>query len=173
MTQVFQGPTRSDPTPTELSPFARPTLEQYSTMIREQAGLVNLTMLNIAFRGDPGQDVPVRARSTGAGYEFSDPATTENDHLRGSWLVFERLPGEALRARAFKTVEGASAEFSAKLSMQLRGEVTMRQFQTQAEDHRGRHLQISFEGEGPQGKFDMLMAPISTALDQATRFFGV
>lgn len=171
MQQVHQGPSRSTPPSTEVTPFARPTLEQYSTMIREQAGLKDLMALNVAFRGDPGDDVGVQVRSKGAGYEFTDSIVAENDHMRGAWLVFEKLPGDALRARAFKTLEGASAEFSTKLAMQRQGDVTMREFQTKPDEHRGRHIQVSFQGEGPQGKLGMVMAPISTALDQATRLF--
>ena len=127
--------------------------------------------MNLAFRGDPGVDVPVHVRGSGAGYAFAEPEALHNDQLRGAWLVFEKLPGDALRARAFKTIEGASAEFSTKLVLQQRGDVTIREFQTQAEDHRGRNMQISFEGEGVHGKLGMLMAPISVALDQATRLF--
>lgn len=171
MTQFFQGPTRSNSTPTELQPFARPTLEQYSAMIREQAGLRDLATVNFAFRGDPGVDVPVQVRGAGGGFEFADSRAVENDEMRGAWLVFEKLPGEALRARAFKTIEGASAEFSAKLSLQQHGDVTIRELQSKADDHRGRNLQVSFDGEGVHGKLGMVMAPISTAMDQATRLF--
>jgi hypothetical protein len=140
-------------------------------MIREQAGLRDLATVNLAFRGDPGIDVPVQVRSSGAGYEFAEAGALENDHMRGAWLVFEKLPGDALRARAFKTIEGASAEFSAKLLLQRQGDVAMRELQAKADDHRGRNIQVSFDGEGVHGKLGMVMAPISVALDQATRLF--
>jgi hypothetical protein len=146
-------------------------LEQYSAMIREQAGLRDLATLNYAFRGDPGVDVPVQFRGAGAGFEFADSSVLENEQMRGAWLVFEKLPGDALRARAFKTIEGASAELSAKISLQQRGDVTMRELQSKADEHRGRNIQISFDGEGALGKLGMVMAPISTALDHATRLF--
>lgn len=170
MFSVFNGSDRSNTADSELSRFARPSLSQYATLICEQAGLRDLSQVYRAFCGDPGQEFGVRMRTHGSGYEF-ERGSDLDDTLRAGWVVFEKLPGDALRARVFKTVEGASAEFSAKLSLQTSGAVTMREFEAKPDSHRGRFLQVAFEGTGVAGECSMLMAPISTALDTATRLF--
>ena len=170
MFSVFRGSDKSASLSPELSPFARPSLSQYATLVCQQAGLFDLSEVYRAFRGDPGQDIAVRARSHGSGYEF-EREPSRDDTLRGGWVVFEKLPGDALRARVFRTLEGASAEFSAKLSLQASGDVTMREFETKPDSHRGRFLHVAFEGQGAAGECCMLMAPIATALDTATRLF--
>jgi len=170
MVSVFGGSNRSDPGASEQSPFERPTLSDYSALICEQAGLRDLSQLHQAFCGDPGRVLAVRVKAHGAGYEL-ERECREDDTLRSGWLVFEKLAGNTVRARAFKTIAGASAEFSARLSLQSSGDVTMREFETKPDSHRGRFVQIVFEGQNKSGECKMLLAPIDTALETATRLF--
>ena len=156
----------------EDSRFARPTLPQYSTLILEQAGIESLAKLSYAFLGDPGRDVPISQREAGGGYEFTEHNTLQNEHFRGAWLVFEKHSDDTIRARAFQTLEGASAEFSTRLVLHDKGDVSMRELSGQPEQHRGRNIQITFEGSDPGGVSAMVLAPIGVALDTASRLFS-
>jgi hypothetical protein len=156
----------------EDSRFARPTLRQYSTSILEKVGLTNLSQLSYIFLGDPGRDVPVWQRSLGGGYEFAKHDTLQDESLRGAWLVFEKHSDDTIRARAFRTLEGASAEFSTRLALHETGDVSMRELSTQPDQHRGRTLQITFEGTDAGGASAMVLAPISVAIDTASRLFS-
>jgi hypothetical protein len=159
-------------TPVADTRFARPTLLQYSTMILEQAGIESLAKLSHAFLGDPGRDVPISQRQAGGGYEFTQHGTLQNERFRGAWLVFEKHSDDTIRARAFQTLEGASAEFSTRLVLHDKGDVSMRELSGQPEQHRGRNIQITFEGSDPGGVSAMVLAPIGVALDTASRLFS-
>jgi len=156
----------------EDSRFARPTLRQYSSMILEQAGIESLPKLSYAFLGDPGRDVAVSQRHNAGGFEFSDRDILHDERFRGAWLVFEKHADDTIRARAFRTLEGASAEFSTRLALHEKGDVSMRELNAQPEQHRGRNIQIIFEGTDAGGASAMVLAPIGVALDAASRLFS-
>lgn len=160
------------PPSVEDSRFARPTLPQYSTMILEQAGIAGLAKLSYAFLGDPGRDVPISQRQAGGGYEFAEHNTLQNERFRGAWLVFEKHSDDTIRARAFRTLEGASAEFSTRLALHDKGDVSIRELGGHLDQHRGRNIQITFEGTDSGGVSSMVLAPISVALDTASRLFS-
>lgn len=153
------------------SRFARPTLRQYSSMILEQAGIEGLTNLSNVFLGDPGRDVSITQQRVGGGYEFADPHTPNEERFRGGWLIFEKHSDDTIRARAFRTLEGASAEFSTRLALHDRGDVSIRELGASPEQHRGRSIQITFEGADAGGSSAMVLAPMGVALDTASRLF--
>lgn len=134
-------------------------------MLLEQAGITNLETLNTVFIGDPGFDVGVRERSFGRGLEFEDRDVKNKVGDRGTWFLFERMPGDGgdnLRARVFRSFEGAAAEFAVKLRLHPKGDVKI----TESLSNPGT-WQLSFSGEGRQ----MVMAPMDSAqlVSAATR----
>jgi len=100
---------------------------QYSTRLLESAGITDLIELNRVFLSDPGRELSVRRGENGSGLHFGvlDRATI----IRGSWLMVEAqsFPGEeqSLRARVFKTFQGAVAEFAVRLRLYPEGEVSL------------------------------------------------
>jgi hypothetical protein len=169
---ITEARPQGDASPVEESRFARPTLRQYSTLILEDVGLETLSKLSYAFLADPGRDVSISQRRSGGGYEFTNPETLNDERLRGAWLVFEKHSDDTIRARAFRTLEGASAEFSTRLGLHETGEVSTRELTTQPDQHRGRTIQITFEGSDMLGVSAMVLAPIGVALDTASRLFS-
>lgn len=161
-----QGPTVLD------SRFARPTLRHYSRLILERAGIASLPALSYTFLGDPGRDISIHQRQPGSGYEFTEPHLLLDDRLRGAWLVFERRSDDSIRARVFRTFEGASAEFSTRLGLHDKGDVTMRELSGASGEQRERQLQITFEGVDATGASAMVLAPVSVALHTASRLFS-
>ena len=108
-------------------PSATSSPTQYSTRLLESAGITDLIGLNRVFLSDPGSELSVRKGGKGDGLLFGvlDRATI----IRGSWLLVEAqtYPGEeqALRARVFKTFQGAVAEFAVRLRLYPEGEVSV------------------------------------------------
>lgn len=160
------GPSVSD------SRFARPSLRRYSTLILEQAGIDGLCALSYAFLGDPGREVSVCCRETGTGYQFTEPRAVSDECMGSGWLLFEKRSDETIRARVFRTLAGASAEFSVRLGFHDRGDVSMRELAEVSDGHRGRQLQVTFEGADARGTSAMVLAPLGVALDTASRLFS-
>ena len=141
--------------------FAERSPKEYALMLMQQAGITNLETLNTIFMGDPGFDVAVRERAFGRGVEFQDAGAGGAGERKG-WFLFERMPGDGqdyLRARVFKSVEGAAAEFAVKLRLHPDGDVKI----TESLSSPGA-WQLSFSGEGRQ----MVMAPMDVGLDAAS-----
>ncbi len=138
--------------------FAERSPKEYAMMLLEQAGISNLESLNSVFIGDPGFDVGVRERSFGRGFEFDATGAGGEGADKVSWFLFERLPGDGgdyLRARVFRSFEGAAAEFAVKLRLHPKGDVKM----TESLSSPGT-WQLSFSGDGRQ----MVMAPMDSGL---------
>lgn len=136
--------------------FAERSPKEYAMMLLEQAGITNLEALNSVFIGDPGLDVGVRERAFGRGIELEGYGGSGKGEKKGAWFLFERMPGDGqdyLRARVFRSFEGAAAEFAVKLRLHPKGDVKM----TESLSSPGM-WQLSFSGEGRQ----MVMAPIDS-----------
>ena len=130
-------------------------------MLLEQAGITNLETLNTVFISDPGFDVAVRERSFGRGLEFDDKDSKGKVGEKGTWFLFERMPGDGadyLRARIFRSFEGAAAEFAVKLRLHPKGDVKI----TESLSSPGA-WQLSFSGEGRQ----MVMAAVDSGHEGA------
>jgi len=131
-------------------------------MLLEQAGITNLESLNTVFIGDPGFDVGVRERAFGRGIEFEQKGAATSASPKGSWFLFERMPGDGsdyLRARVFNSFEGAAAEFAVKLRLHPEGDVKI----TESLSSPGA-WQLSFSGADRQ----MVMAPFDGGFNAAT-----
>jgi hypothetical protein len=101
----------------------------------------------------------VRERSFGRGLEFEGGSEKATAGEKGAWFLFERMPGDGqdyLRARIFRSFEGAAAEFAVKLRLHPKGDVKM----TESLSSPGT-WQLSFSGEGRQ----MVMAPMDSGTD--------
>jgi hypothetical protein len=142
--------------------FSQRCPKDYAMMLLEQAGITNLESLNSVFIGDPGFDVGVRERAFGRGIELEDEAVPSGGRSKGSWFLFERMPGDGgdyLRARVFNSFEGAAAEFAVKLRLHPEGDVKI----TESLSSPGA-WQLSFSGAGRQ----MVMAPCDSGLEVGT-----
>ena len=137
--------------------FSKRSLDDYSAMLLEAAGISDLRALNLAFTRDPGLDVEVVERRFGRGVDFKDPSFMTDARYQSGWMVFERTPvaeGEGMRARLFNSFEGAAAEFSIKLKLQQEGDVALSEVTS-----RPGAVQLSFTGNGRA----MVMAPVEAA----------
>ncbi len=142
--------------------FSQRSPKEYAMMLLEQAGIANLESLNTVFIGDPGFDVGVRERAFGRGIEFENRGDGTPGGSKGSWFLFERMPGDGvdyLRARVFNSFEGAAAEFAVRLRLHPDGDVKI----TESLASPGA-WQLSFSGPGRQ----MVMAPFDAGLDGAS-----
>jgi hypothetical protein len=161
MSTIFSTLAKGGPKSSDELKFSQRSPKEYAMMLLEQAGITNLESLNTVFIGDPGFDVTVRERAFGRGIEFDDKGTSTAPTSKGSWFLFERMPGDGtdyLRARVFNSFEGAAAEFAVKLRLHPEGDVKI----TESLSSPGA-WQLSFSGAGRQ----MVMAPFEAGLDPA------
>jgi len=162
MSTIFSTLAKGGPKSSDELKFSQRSPKEYAMMLLEQAGITNLESLNTVFIGDPGFDVGVRERAFGRGIEFEEKGGASSARPKGSWFLFERMPGDGsdyLRARVFKSFEGAAAEFAVKLRLHPEGDVKI----TESLSSPGA-WQLSFSGEGRQ----MVMAPFDGGLDAST-----
>ena len=161
MSTIFSTLAKGGPKSSDELKFSQRSPKEYAMMLLEQAGITNLESLNTVFIGDPGFDVTVRERAFGRGIEFDDKGTSTAPTSKGSWFLFERMPGDGadyLRARVFHSFEGAAAEFAVKLRLHPEGDVKI----TESLSSPGA-WQLSFSGPGRQ----MVMAPFEAGLGPA------
>jgi hypothetical protein len=145
--------------------FSKRSLDDYSSMLLETAGITDLKGLNLVFTRDPGLEVEVVERRFGRGVDFKDPSFMTDERYKGGWMLFERTPlaeGEGVRARLFNSFEGAAAEFSIKLRLQREGDVALCEVAS-----RPGAVQLSFQGGGRT----MIMAPVEAAHASVTKTF--
>ncbi|MEY4668775.1 MAG: hypothetical protein RL518_1474 [Pseudomonadota bacterium] len=162
MSTIFSTLVKGVPKPSGELNLSQGSPKDYAMMLLEQAGITNLESLNSVFLGDPGFEVGVRERAFGRGLEFEDVGVSASGRQRGTWFLFERMPGDGadyLRARVFNTFEGAAAEFAVKLRLHPDGDVKI----TESLSSPGA-WQLSFSGEGRQ----MVMAPLDTSRETGT-----
>jgi hypothetical protein len=153
MSTIFSPFAKGGFQPSDELKFSQRCPKDYAMMLLEQAGITNLESLNTVFIGDPGFDVAVRERAFGRGLEFGEKGRSSAEQPKGGWFLFERMPGDGtdyLRARVFRSFEGAAAEFAVKLRLHPEGDVKI----TESLSSPGA-WQLSFSGEGRQ----MVMAP--------------
>ena len=161
MSTIFSTLAKGGPKSSDELKFSQRSPKEYAMMLLEQAGITNLESLTTVFIGDPGFDVTVRERAFGRGIEFDDKGTSTAPTSKGTWFLFERMPGDGtdyLRARVFNSFEGAAAEFAVKLRLHPEGDVKI----TESLSSPGA-WQLSFSGAGRQ----MVMAPFEAGLDPA------
>lgn len=114
----------------------------YAEMILRHIGITNLENLSKVFLGDSGAELEVRERRFRRGVQFRGTAAPLDPFARVGWVLFERLlgvDGAQVKARAYRTFEGAAAEFSVRLKLHELGEVSIGRL-----SHWGGGMRLSF-----------------------------
>ena len=134
----------------------------YAEFILRHIGVCNLNGLAKVFLGDVGTELVVRERRFRRGVQFRESSVPLDQFARVGWVLFERLPGAEggqVRARAFRTFEGAAAEFSLRLRLHETGEVSVGKL-----SHSRGGMRLSFKGAGRV----MVIAPFELAAEEAS-----
>lgn len=99
----------------------------YATSLLKRFGITDLVSLNSVFSRDPGRELAVRPPCDGGGVAFTllEPDTS----FSGGWMLVEEGSADndrrGWRARVFKALEGAVAEFAIRLRLHAEGQVTI------------------------------------------------
>ncbi len=171
MPNLFKGthqgatPDRNDLLPLKLTP------SQYAAAFLEQAGLEKLASTYKTVVADLGTPVEVIEKKLGGGLDWRDRTVVNDEQLRNGWLVLERLPGEekdVLRARVFKGLSGATAEFCMKLKTHEIGAVAFHQIRVPHSQASDVYVQLEFNSPGRQ----MLLSHVSVGMKAASQLMG-
>lgn len=171
MPNLFKGthqgfaPDRIDLLPLKLTPG------YYAAAFLEQAGLGNLASTYKTVVADVGTPVEVIEKKLGGGIDWRDRAVANDEQLRNGWLVLERLPGadkDVLRARVFRDLSGATAEFCMKLMTHETGAVAFHQIKAQHSHASDVYVQLEFNSPSRQ----MLLSHVSVGMRAASQLMG-
>jgi hypothetical protein len=172
MPNLFKGthqgsaPDRNDLFPLKLSP------NQYAAAFLEQAGIEKLASTYKTVVTDVGTPVEVIEKKLGGGLDWRDRTVVNDEQLRNGWLVLERLPSgekDILRARVFKDLSGATAEFCLKLKTHEVGAVAFHQIRGPHSDASDVYVQLEFNSPSRQ----MLLSHVSVGMRAASQLMGV
>jgi hypothetical protein len=171
MPNLFKGTHQgSAPDRKDLVPL-KPTPSDYAAAFMEQAGLDKLGATYKTIVTDVGTPVGIIEKKLGGGLDWRDRTVLNDEQLSNGWLVLERLSGaeqEPFRARVFKNLAGATAEFCLKLKTHEAGAVAFHQIQDENSRSSNSSVQLEFNAPGRQ----MLLSHVSVGLQVASRLMG-